>query len=412
MVLWKRAICIGFSVLGAAVIITPSAEAQQPEDEQRIQRIEQRIGALEAEKEGNPHEPPEYGNPHEPPRYEERHAWISPLRWETDDERYSLGIRGRIQPRYSYERRDAGDRSSFTLRRIRLDVRGHAFHEALTYRIMPEMTGGYSLRDGWINYRVAHGHGLRAGQYNIPAFLERSIGTNRHAFTERSTANDVFQWPTGRDMGVMSHGRLDRLRYGIGFFGGGGRNDEGKSTSGHLYSVRSSYTILGSYPGGLNLVEPVEGVNLAVGGGGYYANKSNPRGDDWRGLTGVNELADVASFAGDITFQHRFMTASLQGFYRELDPRDGAGTAYGTGYTAEAGALIIPETLFVGYRHSWADPNHSAREFRQRGNTLGVQWYQHGDGAKVSFEYGLIDGRDGGRWNRNRIFRVQYQLLF
>ncbi len=407
---WLFSVIVVLSLSFSLAYVAGAGESEDSE----ISRLERRIEALEAEKEGNAQEPPEYGNPHEPPRYEERQAWISPLRWETDDERYSLGIRGRIQPRYTYERRDTGDRSSFTLRRIRLDFRGHAFDEALTYRIMPEMTGRYSLRDGWINYEYVDGHGLRAGQYNIPAFLERSVSSNRHALLERSLANNTFQWPTGgRDIGLMSHGSVGRLRYGVGFFGGGGRNNDGESTSGHLYSTRTSYTILGSYPGGLNLVKPVKGSNLAVGIGGYYANNNAlPDESEFDYSPDTFEKTDVGSVAGDITFQHKIMTASLQGFYWEVDPRNDADTYYGTGYTAEAGALIVPETLFASYRHSLADPNHSAREFRQRENSLGLQWYQHGDGAKVSFEYSLVDGRDGDRWDRNRVFRVQYQLLF
>jgi hypothetical protein len=341
--------------------------------------------------------------------------WIRPLRWDTDDRRFSLGIKGRIQPRYTYEHRDGErDRSSATLRRLRLDFQGHAIAEdqSLTYRIMPELMGGYSLRDAWINYQFADGHSLRFGQYNIPAFLERSVSSNRHALMERSTANDIFQWPTGgRDIGLMSYGSFGQFNYGVGVFGGEGRNNVGDATSGHLFSARASYSLLGSYPRGFNLVEPVEGTNLTIGAGGYYAN--NNALSDWNNFTNQTvSRADVTSFAGDVTFQHQFLTSSLQGFYWEVDPRNGADRYYGTGYTVEAGALIIPETLFAAYRHSWANPNRDARQFRQRENMLGLQWYQSGNSAKVMIENGLLEEHDGAGWNRDKIFRIQYQLLF
>ncbi len=389
------------AVVAATVsILSASAQQQGGETEERFERLERRIDELEAEAAAAA-----------PAVVRD---WLRPLRWDTQDGRFSLGIQGRLQPRYSYEHLDdERDRSSFRFRRIRVDLRGHAYDERLTFRLMPEISRSYSLRDGWLNYEFLHGHGFRAGQYNIPAFLERSISTNRHAMLERSTANDIFQWPTGgRDIGLMSHGSFGSLGYATGVFGGGGRNNEGTDTSGHLFSGRFTYAFLGSYPRSLALTEPVEGFNLAAGAGGYYAN--NNALQHWSNFTvqTSDARADAASMGADITLQHGIFTGAIQGFYWEIDPGDDADTYYGTGYSAEAGVLILAERLFAGYRHSWADPNHGERTFRQRENALALTWYHFGHGAKLTAEFSLLDGRGGERWNRDRVTRIQYQFLF
>ncbi len=89
------------------------------------------------------------------------------------DDAFRLNIGGWIQPRFEFQRRsDAENKSSFYMRRVRLDLRGHVFTDRLTFRIMPELARTANLRDGWINYAFRPWAQVRFGQ-----FTARSSGT-------------------------------------------------------------------------------------------------------------------------------------------------------------------------------------------------------------------------------------------
>ncbi len=75
------------------------------------------------------------------------------------DDKFRLDIGGWVQPHYEYTTStgDDDDSSSFFMRRVRVDIRGHVFTPALTFRIMPEFARTANLSDAWINYEDATG---------------------------------------------------------------------------------------------------------------------------------------------------------------------------------------------------------------------------------------------------------------
>lgn len=401
----------------AALLLLPAAalfgQQEEPVSRADYQEMREEIDALRAEverlqerdAEGETVHSSDTALPIEPPR--DVAAWGRALTFTSPDERFSLNIRGRIQPRYEYERREGdSDHSSFSLRRLRLTFEGHAYTPDLTWKIMPEWSRGASLRDGFANYRFNDFAQVRLGQYQVPFAWERDSSSTRHQFVERSTANNVFQWNDGRDLGLMLHGNLhEQLRYAVGVFGGEGRERSATRSTGNLYTGRLTYTPIGTYPGSEALLQPVEGANLAFGIGLGTNTKNTPRDDAWQD-------ANVLAATADTHLQVNRISAHLSGFYRDVNPRNDDPSYDGTGYTVQAGYLLVPDRLFASLRYSYAKPNSDVSEDKEREVMAGLQIYHFGHGSKIHLEAGRAQIHNGNEWLDTDIIRTQYQLLF
>lgn len=352
----------------------------------------------------------------EPPRVS---TWDDNLVFTSEDERFSMMIRGRIQPRYELATEGArNEHSSIYLRRVRLEFRGHAHTEDLTYRIMPELNRTATLRDAWLNHRFSDAFALRAGQYHVPFAWERDSSSNFHQFVERSTANNQFQPPTGRDIGVMAHGTLfEDLRYLVGAFNGQGLNEKLSDTLGHLLSGRLTYTLLGEHSRIEALVEPADELNFTVGTGAYYAFDNTVQ--HWNGewIDVDIERADVFAATGDMQLQIARLSAIASGFFWDVRPSTADGEADTDGYqgwgaTGQVGVLAVPERLFSALRFSHAEPNLDVDIGRQRELMAGVHLYMYGNAAKLQLEAGGVERHDGDQWRDSLLVQAQYQLLF
>ncbi len=96
-------------------------------------------------------------------------GWDRGFYLRSTDDQFRMNIGGWIQPRYEYRDVEGGENtSSFTLSRVRLDVRGHVFQPELTFRVMSEHGRTSNLRDACIDYAFDSALGIRAGQFTLP----------------------------------------------------------------------------------------------------------------------------------------------------------------------------------------------------------------------------------------------------
>lgn len=331
---------------------------------------------------------------------------------------YSLRVRSRFQLRYLLET-DGSDpqHSSFYLRRLQPDIQGHAFSEDLTFRLMPDFSRTASLRDGWVSYRFHDAFQLRAGQFNVPFTWERHLPPTRQQFVERSVANNHFQWPTGRDLGLMVHGNpLDNLRYGVSVVSGQGINAARSETAGHAITGRVVFTPAGRYETSEVLIRPAEDLNLSIGGGGYFAFDSTAREWNlWDGAVGTE--ADVWGATTDVHLRWSRLSMHLAGFFRDVRPDTAEMAAPiqsydGFGYTAHAGVLVVPELLFASVRHSATTPVFRDDVGRQMETLGGLQFFHRGHASKLHLESGVRSDHDGHGFDHNYLVQLQYQFLF
>lgn len=282
---------------------------------------------------------------------------------ENPDQPMRLEIGGILQPRFEVGITDPGGEgdvlTTFRFKRARLDFRGWAYTEALTFRFYPDISASPSVRDAWVDYRVSPGFRLRMGRFNVPFHWHRFASSTRQLFAERALAGNEFGFRSGRDIGLMFHGSNDAatLAYAVGAFDGTGQRYAAHG-EGLMVTGRTAAALVGSLRNQEASTSPVDEVTLTVGLGGQAAFANRLR--DWATPMGGAEdgqLQEANWVTGTFDLQFWVGGLSLTGdlFVRHVDPADTAVDDYlGLGFGANAGFLLIPERLDVVARYSRA----------------------------------------------------------
>jgi len=344
--------------------------------------------------------------------------WDRGLVFESEDPVFRLRTGALLQPRYEYESResDGTDHSSFSVQRARLKIGGYAYTEHLHYGLQMELAGNTNLLDAWIEYRRFDPIRMRMGQFTAPFNRERDIGVGHLLGTERSLASGEFEWPGGRDVGLMvSRQRAEGLEYRVGLFGGEGRNTPETSSNGMLISGRATYVFRGEYEPRETFTRPREGMNLSAGLGALYAHRNAIR--NWFTGNGVpaapSDTANVAAGTLDVQVRKGFWNLSGAFFHREIEHDAGTQPRFdGSGYSVSAGHLLVPEVLFLTARHSQVYPNRNNHLTRARSYRVALHLFQKGHRSQTRFETGVTRRRVSGGWNDDEFFRLQQQLGF
>jgi phosphate-selective porin OprO and OprP len=272
------------------------------------------------------------------------------------DDQFRLNIGGWIQPRYEYTSRsgdnDDDNVSSFYLRRVRVDLTGHVFTPALTFRIMPEFARTASMRDAWINYEFDRELQVRFGQYTVPFQWHRYVAPRRQHFAERSNVSETFGFPNGRDIGLGFHGinEAKTFAYGVGFFDGAGRNIELSNSSGNMASGRVNFALLGELPREESDLARSDEPQLSIGAGLQGATRNEVRQWDLERSPVNDRRADWGTATGDMRFALKGFSIAGEGFVRRVRPKDFLVDSYtGAGWGFTGGYFIIPKQFeFVG----------------------------------------------------------------
>jgi hypothetical protein len=317
----------------------------------------------------------------------ERHGGLKPVyergfTLRSEDDAFRLDIGGWVQPRYEFTRRsDAEDLSSFYMRRVRLDVRGHAITDRLTFRIMPELARTANLRDAWIDYAFSPQLQVRFGQFTAPFQWHRYVSPRRQHFAERGVPSEAFGFPTGRDIGLSLHGRNDEgtLAYAAGIFDGAGRNIQFSDSRGHMVSGRLTWAVRGEVPREESDLVNSEELDWSVGGGLQAANKNEARAWDLGFSPVGNDRADWVAGTIDTRLAYQGFSVAADGYIRRVDPdAPEIGSYTGWAYMLSAGYFIVPRKYEIVGRWSQLrlDRNLGATEETEWG--LGFNIYHRG----------------------------------
>ena len=316
-------------------------------------------------------------------------GWDRGFYLESPDGLNRLQIGGWIQPRYEY-RSDAEDTSSFTIRRARLDFRGHIITPELTYRVMSEHARTSNLRDAWINYAINPSLQIRVGQFTVPFQWHRDVGPRRQHFAERGVPSETFGFRAGRDVGLMAHGViLDRtVAYSAGVFDGAGRNVDRSNSDGNMASARISRALLGALPREESDYAYSKNVQLSIGGGVQGAWRNELR--DWAlgRSEDDNNRADWATGTIDARLAYRGVSLVADGYWRNVAPDDqDVGSYDGWATMLSAGAFVIPQQLELVGRWSRLRLDRDDRDTALEEWGLGLNLYHQGHDWKTRLNY-------------------------
>jgi phosphate-selective porin len=323
---------------------------------------------------------------------------------------------GWVQPRYEYTMRDnAENLSSFYLRRVRLDVRGHVYRPDLTYRVMPELARTANLRDAWLNYAFSPEAEVRIGQFSVPFQWHRYVSPRRQHFAERGVPAESFGFPTGRDIGIMLHGLnpAQTLAYGAGVFDGSGRNTQLSNSDGHMVSARMTWAARGPLPREESDLARRAEPGLALGVGIQAASKNEARAWDLGRSPAANRRADYAAGTVDVSLRWMGFSVATDGYLRSVRPDDPAVGSYnGWGYMATGGYFVLPGRLEVVARYSELRLDSDAPETRERELAVGMNIYHVGHDVKTRIQYFTDHGHEPAAFGRDGVFLVEFHIQF
>ncbi len=330
----------------------------------------------------------------------------------SEDGRYRLNVGGWIQPRYEFRRTpDDEDTSRFRLRRVRLNLTGHVFDEALTYRVMPDFAGDAELFDAWANYAFDPLVQVRFGQFSVPFHWHFCVSANRQHFAERGLAGAQFGVPAGYDLGVLLHGQdeADRFAWGLGIFDGAARGTRPRDNTGHLVSTRVRWAPLGELIAEESDLAQSEQVKVTLAGGAQGAWRSELRAWDLGRSPAGNERGEFATGTVDAVLHWRGLSLVGEGYLRRVWPDDSAVDAYtGWAYSTGAGWFVLPRRVEVVGRFGQLMLDRDDGATRQREWAAGLNLYHRGHRWKTQASYIKYE-RDAGN---EHVWIVQHQLWF
>lgn len=353
----------------------------------------------------------------------------------TNDDFFSLTLRGRAQVRDTVVAPDAGPvTNEVAIRTMRLIFSGHVYSRRTQYVVQlalgaqdfePNMVS--PVYDAWVAFNHLRDLRVRVGQFFVPFDRARTNAEWGLHMVDRPLL--VGEATLDRDVGVELSsddlGGLGWLAYRLGVFGGEGKNRLA-SEAGFLYVARLQANPMGAFD------DSVEGdqerlarPRLAVGLAGAY-NQNALRQRSTQGNTYTLGGFDYLHAAADLTFKWRGLYLFGEALYRRGDVDRHQGTAMGAaaneysrslwGYVAQAGMMLTDRLeLTARWEQAFAigdtDPALQA-QLRAQGNQAGagVNWYQGGHGFKAQADYHYIFGDDAAHGRHQA--RVQVQVSF
>lgn len=384
----------------------------------------------------------------------------SGLSVQSDDGMFALRFRPRVQLRYQLEHDHDGNhtRNLFTVRRARLQFKGHLFGKHNKYylqiAISPNDMGWTAdgprftpIRNWELSFDYLRDLTVTVGQMKVNYNRQRVISSGDLQLPDRSTVTGEFT--LDRDIGLKLHsedlGGIGYLRYSLGIFNGEGRDAYRVGDMGMLYVARIEVVPTGDAGEDWDYdeVDWNRSLRPSFAVAGSYAFHDRAKKD--RGSLGSRPLdlgtTDFHQAQADLMLKYAGLSLTGEFQWRKGIREYGDGTVIddvgveipaprvparnGLGYFVQAGFLIPRVPLEItgrwGQIIGLGDPTQtSLPDSEEVGG--GVSWYFARHSLKLQADYFRlradhfdVDTMSFSRepWSRSTDqFRVQMQLAF
>jgi hypothetical protein len=339
------------------------------------------------------------------------------------DGNFRLNLRGQIQFRYEYNRREQdgsineADREGFEMSRIRLGFSGNVVDPSWTYQLLlyANSSGTTSFLDAYVTKTFDNGLSMTAGQFKIPLLREWLISETAQQFIERSTVNNVFGG--SYTQGVALGYNLEQFRFLASFNDGASMINTpfGGEDTEYAFSGRVDFLAFGDWKQTSDF-ESWVGTDpmLVLGASAHYQKGDQITGGDETDVTrwsldGLLKLGGVNLFAAVVGSHNRPDVAV------ETDQ---------LGVVAQAGVFVTKQVEIIG-RYEWGDLDTEGVDDLSLA-TVGVNYFIAKHQLKVSADIGYSFNELSTGWTYNGggsltdaadedgqiIGRAQIQLLF
>ena len=336
--------------------------------------------------------------------------------FRSSDDKYSLGIGGRMQFRYTFKDNDADygarDTNNIDVRRARLSFGGNVYGKMLHYYI--ELDGDsldVGIRDFYVYWTPLEELNAKMGYFKVPFNQQRMTTSAKLLFQDRAIASEAFD--QDRDYGVDVYGKpLDGyLEYHAAVFNGDGENpakrvnkDDNKDNE-LMYVLNLRYNPFGKYDTVDETdIKNTEKFKATIGASVAFNGKvKDEKPADTDTIVGVAELS----------MKYRGFSWHNEYFVMTEDPESDGDTVDSDGFFSQAGYFVIPKKLEVAARYSLLDPDNDVSDDFGREYALGVNYYFRAHRSKIQADFGHYVTEEGEEQDKqeNRV-RVQYQIVF
>ena len=336
--------------------------------------------------------------------------------FRSPDDKYSLGIGGRLQFRYTYKDNDADygyrDTNNIDVRRARLSFGGNVYGKLLHYYI--ELDGDsfdVGIRDFYVYWTPLEELNAKMGYFKVPFNQQRMTTSAKLLFQDRAIASEAFD--QDRDYGVDIYGKpLDGyLEYHAAVFNGDGENpakrvnkDDNKDNE-LMYVLNLRYNPFGKYDTiDETDIKNTEKFKATIGASVAFNGKvKDEKPEDTDTIVGVAELS----------MKYRGFSWHNEYFVMTEDPESDGDTIDSDGFFTQAGYFVIPKKLEIAARYSMLDPNNDVKNDIGKEYSAGINYYFRAHRSKIQADFGHYVTEKGEEQDKqeNRV-RVQYQIVF
>ncbi|UJS16167.1 MAG: porin [Candidatus Jettenia sp.] len=337
--------------------------------------------------------------------------------FRSPDDRYSLGIGGRLQFRYTYKDNDEDvggtDKMDIDVRRARLCLGGNVYSKLIHYYV--ELDGDsfdVGIRDFYIYFTPLDELNAKVGYFKVPFNQQRMTSSAKLLLIDRAIASEAFD--QDRDYGVDIYGKPfdGYMEYHAAVFQGAGEDplerpdgrDENLDNE-LMYVLNLRYNPFGKYDYADETdVKYTEKFKATVGASVVFnAKKGDEKLEDTDAIAGVVELS----------MKYRGFSWHNEYFVMTEDPEGGGDSLDSDGFFTQAGYFVIPKRLEVAARYSLLDPDNDASDDFGREYTAGINYYFRAHRSKIQADFSHYVTEQGEEPNNNQNrFRVQYQIVF
>lgn len=357
------------------------------------------------------------------------------LTWASEDGKWSVGFKGRVQVRAEAERGESGnskdDKRNFSVPRARLRFYGKAGREDLTYRLeidtptndkVVDAAKGdsksqrkeFALKDAWLKWKFDDNTSVKFGQYKFPFGREVHIASTKINLVNESIASKAFS--PAREPGVMLAGAAGNdglFQYWVGVSDGdgqgGGNNsgEAGSSATGLRRGVRVVVNPLGKVAEDGAAFQTVGDGSTKVALGASWMQNIDVISDKTAGAT---HSSDDTTLGLEMQVVSGPMSFLAEHFDRTMDFGSSGPDKDDDGFNAQVGVFLVPSEIEMVLRHSEIDfAGKVGGDIEE--TTVGVNFYDDKHNAKWAIDISDIRHPHAVKKDSMRA-RAQYQLVF
>lgn len=335
----------------------------------------------------------------------------SGVTFETRDGHFKASLGARLQVRYTYTDVDTSydwdifgdpeeeDTSSFSVRRMKLWLKGHAYDERLTFKFQANFAATQAndkLEDAYFRWKQNQYFAVQAGQFKVPFARQEMTSSGKQSFVDRSPVTGAFK--IGREPGVMISGSFlegHKIQYHLSATNGNGMNSDANDTNTHLVVGRLSFNPFGDFKysesdlnntkGWVPHIDLAYGVHRASNETDYDGNSRNDKLDITMGELSLGLRGHGFFLEGSYFMRESHLDLPKAMLLAEGEPTQAVEEE---GWFLQAGYFFVPGKFELVGRYSEYDPDTSSlfKHDRETDCSLGFNWFFDGNGHNLKWQ--------------------------